>query len=137
MTARDHLDNIHALAERDGRYSPDAFLFVSEAVGKTADWIKKNVIQPLDRDERRGEGETYHVSGQELLLGIRRLAGERWGQMAPTVFHLWGVHSTEDFGEIVFLMVEDPAMQWRKRECDTREDFANGFSFETAFSDWN
>ena len=41
---------------------------------------------------------------------------------------------TRDFGEIVFLMVEDEELDWKKQEKDSREDFANGFDFDTAFT---
>ena len=105
---------------------------------ETVEWIKQDVIKPNDvapgaRDE---EGGMFHVSGQELLCGLRRLCCQRWGLMAPHVLRQWGIRRTEDFGEMVFLMVEDEELQWRKRECDRREDFANGFDFKTAFEDW-
>lgn len=134
---KDHIERIHYLARSDKRYAPEAFFFVSEAIARTVEWVRKGELAPTDQEHERGEGEEYHVSGQELLVGIRRLARERWGLMARYVFDVWGVRRTEDFGEIVFLMVEDPELQWRKRENDTREDFAAGYDFKDAFDTWD
>jgi uncharacterized repeat protein (TIGR04138 family) len=116
------LEAIQRLARRDGRYAPEAFLFVSEGVHRTAAWVKDGTLPPQPKGSR-GEGEEFHVSGQELIAGLRRLAGEKWGMLAPRVLESWGVRAPADFGEIVFLMIEDETLQWRRRECDTREDF--------------
>ena len=124
---------IQKIALDDGHYAPEAFLFVSEAIAHTVDWIRKGEIQPQDVGSNRGESDEFHVSGHELLKGLRRLAHERWGSMARTVLATWGVHRTEDFGRIVFLMVENEEMQWRKRDCDSEADFADGFDFAEAF----
>lgn len=135
MNPYDHVKYIKELARRDGRYSPEAFLFVSEAIAITAQWIKEGELDEDDCGSTRGHGDEFHVSGKELLSGIKKVARQRWGSMSAAVFRSWGVRRTEDFGEIVFCMVEDDTMQWRKRECDTREDFAGGYDFATAFSD--
>ncbi len=138
MSAKDQLDRMRSIAAQDGRYSPEAFLFVSKAIGQTVEWIKKGVLKPEDApgSSREEQGGMFHVSGKELLAGFRRLARERWGLLAPRVLESWGVQRTEDVGEIVFLMVEDEELQWRRRPSDTREDFANGFDFEAAFDPW-
>lgn len=132
-----HVERIREIACLDGRYSPDGFLFVSEVIGHTVQWIRDGELTPADKSDSRGTGEEFHVSGQELLLGLERYGRERWGLMAPAVLRAWGIRRTEDIGEIVFMMVEDPVLQWRKRECDTREDFAGGFDFEEAWSHWD
>jgi len=72
-----------------------------------------------------------HVSGQELLEGLRRFALDQFGPMAKTVFDHWGVRRCEDFGEIVFNMVEKGILG--KTDQDSREDFRGGFDFEEAF----
>ncbi len=108
---------------RDRRYSVHAYEFVYAALGFTQ--------QAMGRDSG-GSGEPCrHLSGQELLEGIRRLAIERFGLLALPVMKQWGVHRTEDFGEIVFNLIE--CGQLRKTEEDTRSDFAGGYSFEAAF----
>ena len=60
------------------------------------------------RAGRRGEsrsGPQRHVSGQELCEAIRRYALEQYGYMAKTVLNSWGIHGTNDFGEIVFNLI--------------------------------
>ena len=135
MDLKDQEKRIRELAEKDGRYAPEAFFFVTEAVGHTVYWIRNGELPEQNNGPRGDQSQgVFHVSGQELLAGIRKLAYERWGALAPQVLRRWGVKRCEDFGEIVFAMVEDEKMQWRKRDCDRREDFANGFDFDTAFA---
>lgn len=52
--------------------------------------------------------------------------------MALTVLRTWGITRTEDFGEIVFNLVD--AGKLRRTEQDTRADFANGYDFHEAFA---
>lgn len=105
---------------KDPRYHRDAYLFVREALDHTQKTIGK--------DPR---GRTRHVTGQELLAGIRDFALQQFGPMAMTVFEEWGVCCCADFGEIVFNMVE---ADWlAKTDKDSRADFAGGYDFEKAF----
>jgi uncharacterized repeat protein (TIGR04138 family) len=113
----DIAQQVHDLALRMAKYRPQAYFFVFEALEHTV----QNIVQ-----------EQRHVTGQELLEGIRQLAIQQFGPMALTVFRLWGVHHTEDFGEIVFQLVESGLMG--KTDEDSRADFANGYLFEDAFS---
>ncbi|MBI4364440.1 MAG: hypothetical protein HY568_03335 [Candidatus Latescibacteria bacterium] len=109
------------LAQKHGRYKANAYRFTLEAVRFT--------VQNL--------GETRHVTGEELLDGIRRLALERFGPMAKTVFEQWGITRTEDFGEIVFQLVDEGLLG--KTEQDKLSDFARGYDFTEAFErnfDW-
>ena len=71
-----------------------------------------------------------HVTGQELCEAIRRYALEQYGYMAKTVLNSWGLHSTSDFGEIVFNLIR--VGQMRKTPSDTRVDFDNVYDFDTA-----
>jgi len=105
---------------KDPRYQGEAYLFVKDAL----DYTQKLVVKP-SRDEVR------HVSGQELLEGIRAFALTQFGPMAPTVFEEWGIRRCEDFGEIVFNMVEIGLLG--KTEKDSRADFQNGYDFDAAF----
>jgi uncharacterized repeat protein (TIGR04138 family) len=111
------LDQILA---RDSRYPRDAYLFVREALDYT---------QKLAGRETRGA--IRHVSGQELLDGIRQFALNQFGPMVVTVFEEWGVRNCRDFGEIVFNMVEIGLLA--KTEKDTRDDFQIGYNFTEAF----
>jgi len=105
---------------KDPRYQRDAYLFVKDALDHT----QKLVV-------RENKGELRHVSGQELLDGIRDYALTQFGPMTKMVFEEWGITRCEDFGEIVFNMVEIGLLG--KTDKDSREDFANGYGFDDAF----
>jgi uncharacterized repeat protein (TIGR04138 family) len=51
--------------------------------------------------------------------------------MAKTVLNRWGVRQCEDFGEIVFNLVEKRILG--KTEQDRKEDFSGGYDFDEAF----
>jgi uncharacterized repeat protein (TIGR04138 family) len=72
-----------------------------------------------------------HITGQELLNGIRDYALAQFGPMAITVFEEWGIRKCPDFGEIVFNMVEIGLLA--KTESDTRADFEGGYDFDDVF----
>jgi uncharacterized repeat protein (TIGR04138 family) len=123
MTSPDqYFAQVRAIAEADGRYKPQAFVFVQEAVSYS--------IEQLHRKTRSGKPQ--HISGQELLRGIRDYALEQLGPMTATVFEDWGLKQTDDFGEIVFLMVR--AKLLGASENDRLEDFRNGYDFYEAFA---
>jgi uncharacterized repeat protein (TIGR04138 family) len=103
------------VAQKFGRYKPNAYRFTLDAVGFTV----------------QGLGEVRHVSGEELLDGIRRLALDRFGPLAKVVFEQWGIVKTEDFGEIVFQLVDEGLLG--KTERDTMKDFSRGYDFNEAF----
>jgi uncharacterized repeat protein (TIGR04138 family) len=111
------LENILA---RDSRYSHEAYVFVRESLDFTQKLIGKE-----------NRGTVRHVTGQELLDGIRQLALQQFGPMVVTVFEDWGIRNCRDFGEIVFNMVE--ASLLAKTDKDTRDDFQNGYDFTDAF----
>ena len=103
------------VAQKHGRYKPNAYRFTLDSVNFT--------VQSL--------GEMRHVRGEELLEGIRRLALDRFGPMAKTVFEQWGILRTEDFGEIVFQLVDEGLLG--KTEEDKMSDFSSGYDFNEAF----
>ena len=108
---------------KDKRYELGAYKFMYEALAFTQHMLGKDI--PHSPIEER------HVTGQELREGLRRLAIKEFGQLAATVFKTWGVNRTEDFGEIVFNLVEASLMA--KTDSDTRADFADGYDFGRAF----
>ena len=111
----DVYEQVEAIVDRDPRYRPEAYHFVMLAVSYTM-----------------GRLETpRHITGQELLAGIREYALEQFGPMVKTVFEHWGVRETVDFGHIVFNLVGEGLLG--KTETDRLEDFRNGYDFETAF----
>jgi len=88
-------DALEILTIKDPRYPREAYLFVREALDHTQRILAKDK-----------QGAIRHISGQELLSGIREYASTQFGPMAMTVLQEWGIHSCQDFGELVFNMVE-------------------------------
>lgn len=72
-----------------------------------------------------------HVDGKDLCHGLRDLACERWGLMAPAVLASWGIRNTLDFGRMVFALVDSDLLQ--KQPDDSLGDFENVFDFKSAF----
>lgn len=126
------LDPNHPIAEllrTDRRYRFDAYLFVFEALRFAQEKMGMGVDPDADRDEE-DEAER-HVTGQQLCEAMRRFAHEQYGRLAKQVLNHWGIHSTGDFGEIVFNLIE--IGQMRKTPEDRREDFDDVFDFDEAF----
>ena len=112
---------LEKILARDTRYHRDAYNFVREALDHTQKSVTK-----AKKDEPR------HVTGQELLDGIREFALTQYGPMALTVLEEWGVRRCEDFGEIVFNLVEVGLLS--KTDEDTRDHFKGGYEFQEAFA---
>jgi len=105
---------VEGICQRDIRYKPDAYEFVLEALYFTQKKLEK----------------AGHVSGKELLEGIREFALQQYGPMARTVFSHWGINKTDDFGNMVFNMIDKKLLS--KTELDTIEDFRAVYEFDTA-----
>ena len=118
MRAKDDLiEVLKKIMEKDTRYKIDAYLFLLSALNFTMENLKR-------------EG---HVNGRELCQGIKALGIEQFGRMARTVFEHWGVRQTEDFGNIVFNMVDAGVLG--KTPADSIEDFKDIFDFKKEFED--
>jgi len=115
------------VGEKAGGFNPQAFAFVRDGLQHTVEQIHGpgDVIDEVD--------ESRHVSGKELCLGLRDYAVTRWGMLAPTVLERWNVRTTEDFGRLVFAMIDVGVL--RKTEQDTLEDFQGVFDFAEAFQE--
>lgn len=111
---------VELILASDTRFHRDAYTFMREALDFTQKLIGKE-----------NQGKVRHVTGQELLDGIRQYALSQFGPMAITVFEEWGIRNCHDFGDIVFNMVEFGLLA--KTEKDSREDFRNGYDFTEVF----
>ena len=107
--------DLHEIIKHDSRYKLEAYIFVLQALDYTRTLLHK---------ER-------HVSGQELLEGIRKIAIDEYGLLAKAVFEHWGVKQTADFGNIVFNMVQANILT--KTDQDNIHDFDNIYDFDEAF----
>ena len=112
------------LLKQDQRYHIEAYQFVREALAY-AQATFKNTPPP---DATEGEN---HITGQQLCEAIRQYSLDQFGFMAKTVLNSWGVHSTSDFGEIVYNLIRIKHM--KKSSTDRREDFDNVYDFATGF----
>ncbi|MEI6075283.1 MAG: Minf_1886 family protein [Verrucomicrobiota bacterium] len=111
---------LDAIVERDPRFQRDAYHFVREALDYTQKLISKE-----------NKGNVRHITGQELLGGLRQYALHQYGPMTSTLLEEWGIRTCGHFGEIVFNMVETGLLA--KTEKDTRDDFQTGYDFVDAF----
>jgi uncharacterized repeat protein (TIGR04138 family) len=109
------------IVEKDPRFKPAAYQFLFESLEFTRNRLAKE----------RG-GKVKHVSGPELLEGLRLLALESFGRLAHTVLNQWGVHSTSDIGDMVFNVIESGEME--RTDEDSRADFDNVYDFDEAFN---
>jgi uncharacterized repeat protein (TIGR04138 family) len=121
MKKRSFHETVESIVRDNPSYSSHAYFFMREAL----DFTIKVFEKPLD-------GPGRHVSGGELLDGIRKYALQEFGPITKTVLNSWGIHRCEDFGEIVFIMVEKGVLG--KTDEDRKEDFSGGYDFEAAFS---
>lgn len=108
------------ILKADTRYPKEAYVFLRLALN--------HAIKAFNKPDK---GPARHITGQELLEGIRQYALQEFGPITKTVLAAWGIHRTEDFGEIVFNLVDHGVLG--KTEQDKREDFAHGYNFDDAF----
>jgi len=109
------LKKIEAILVLDPRYKFEAYSFVMAGLHHT--------VTKLSRPR--------HVSGRELCEGLKEYALQQFGPMAKTVLDYWGIHRTDDFGNIVFHLVESHLL--KKTEEDSLRDFENVYDFNQAF----
>ena len=106
---------LEPVLNKDDRYKAEAYIFVREGLDHT--------VKQLDK--------LRHVSGQELLEGMREYALKEYGPVAKRVLGEWGITECVDFGNIVFNLVDEGLLG--KTEEDSIEDFMEGYDFHEAF----
>ena len=111
---------LDSIVASDPRYQRDAYVFLRDALDFTTKQQKK--IKGVN---------VRHVTGPELLDGVRRYALKEFGPMVITVFDNWGIHSCGDVGNIVFNLIG--AGVFGKTEEDSIEHFKNVYDFEEVF----
>ena len=120
MQPVDFEEALEKILRKDTRYQRDAYLFLREALDHTQKSVAKT-----------NKGDPRHVTGQELLEGLREYGLSQYGPMTQFVFNAWGLFRCEDWGEIVFTLIDHNLL--RKTERDSRTDFAGGYDFGEAF----
>ncbi len=81
--------DIAGLAEKNPRYSREAYMLVGEAVAFAAGRLDK----------------PRHVSAAELVDALLDYCTSEYGPMAPEVLHQWGVDSPVDVGTLVYELI--------------------------------
>lgn len=123
-------EKLAEVVARDPRFAYEAYEFIYQALDYTVRKLGRGIEahSRRGRDVEKANTET-HVSGPQLLDGVRELALKEFGLMARTVFRQWGLRSSEDFGAIVFILVEADLMS--KTDEDSLDDFKDGFDFDS------
>ena len=111
------IKEIHAT---DPRYGKGAYYFIREALDHT--------LKNLEKNKSKNKG---HVSGTQLLDGIRDFALDRFGPMTLTIMEHWNIRKCRDFGDIVFNLVDFGILG--RTENDSLDDFEDGYNFKDAF----
>jgi uncharacterized repeat protein (TIGR04138 family) len=114
-------ERLRQIALADGRYSPEAYYFLFEALESAVRLAGKEGLQ----------GSSRHVTGQEVLAGLREEALARFGPLAENVWKSWGIAESIDWGHVVFLLVDQGML--KRQDEDSLEDFRAGFDFHAAF----
>lgn len=106
---------------RDAGFAPEAMAFLLEALEHAIELSGKAEAQGADR----------HITGQELLRGLRQHALRVFGPLAVPAWRAWGIRASIDWGRVVFLLVE--AGYLNRQETDTLADFDEEFDEEEFF----
>ena len=111
---------LESVVAHDPRYQRDGYIFLRDALDFTT------------KQQKKVKGVSVrHVTGPELLDGVRQYALKEFGPMVMTVFDSWGIRSCEDIGHMVFNLIG--AGIFGKTEQDSIEDFKNVYDFKQAF----
>lgn len=123
MADLDFNEIVNLICKEDSRYDRKAYTFLREGLDHSVKELKK-------KDAERSK-HSLHITGAELLTGLRVYALDQFGPLAITVLNSWGVQRCGDMGEIVFNLIEYNVFS--KTENDRREDFSEIYTFEEAF----
>ena len=108
-------DLLEPILTHDSRYTAEAYFFIRDALDHT--------VRQLETPR--------HISGQELLGGIRKYALGEYGPVTKRVLCEWGITECIDFGHLVFNLVNAGLLG--KTDEDSIADFSGGYDFAEAF----
>lgn len=112
---------VAAIMRDEKRYDVKAYSFVREGLDYTLKSLKRGI-------DKTGHN---HVTGSELLEGLREYTLKEFGPMGKIVLNEWGIKNCRDFGDIVFHLVNHGILG--KNDNDKIEDFSEIWSFDEAF----
>ncbi|MCM8536794.1 MAG: hypothetical protein NE334_12730 [Lentisphaeraceae bacterium] len=111
---------VEEILQRDKRFCEDAYFFMNEAVLFSAEYFSKPEF-----------GNGRHLSGPELLDGIREFTLSEFGTMSFSVLRRWGVQTTLDIGHIIFNLIDARILSASPE--DKLGDFNEVYDFHSAF----
>ena len=115
---------------RGTRYPLDAFLFVQRGLDFSVRRIHGEPTEAGDLEP--GVESARHITGRQLCEGLRDFAIHEYGLMARGVLKRYRILGCEDFGRIVYAMV-DSGLMHKTDEDDIRE-FSGVYDFAEAFA---
>jgi len=117
----DTKERLRQIARADGRFSPEACYFLFEALEVAVKISGKDGLQ----------GPARHVTGREVLEGLKEHALATFGPLGAYVWRAWGIHETFDWGRVVFLLVDHGLL--KRQDSDSVEEFRDVFEFDATF----
>lgn len=115
-------DLIEKITHTNTRYHKGAYFFVKEALEYT---VKNQAVKAGKLKNNP------HIDGKTLLNGIKDYALLQYGPMTMELFKTWNIKTCQDFGKIVFTLVDYGILG--KTEEDSIEDFKDGYDFYEVF----
>lgn len=129
MSESNEEPDLRAALEGSAPYPMEAFAFVREGLDHTVRSLHGEMPEgPVDEEEVLDR----HVDGRELSLGLLDYSIRKYGLMAEAVLRHWNITRTDDFGRIVFAMIEQGMMS--RTDDDVLEDFFGVRPFATVFA---
>ena len=120
MNQEDPFDEaVTRCCEIDDRYDPEAYYFLREGLDRAM-----AAVTPPGHPPR-------HVTGQQLCAVLRDYALSEFGPLAGLVLNEWNIHSTDDFGNLVYNLIDVGIFS--KSPTDDRESFHDVYNFEETF----
>ena len=120
------------LTVQDRRSPLEAYRFIQESLRFAQEELDLGADDEPEGATSVGESPVErHLTGQEFCDAIRVFALEQYGYLAKTVLNRLALHSTSDFGNLVYNLIDIGLM--RKSRRDRREHFDDVYDFEEAF----
>lgn len=107
-------------AANDNRYPVAAICYVSKC-------LKRLLEANSSKKEAR---KTRHVTGQAICDALKDSLLEDYGSFAIDVLAQWNIHETNDFGNIIYALIDVGMLSVSPK--DSRTDFVDVYDFKTA-----
>ncbi len=133
MPSKDPVDaDLAKLKASAGPYPLEALHFVQTGFSHASKTLLKKHQQVNQEGTSQLSQDDRHLSGQQLCFGLLDFAIDQYGMLAPVVLRHWNVQRTDDFGRIVFALIDLGV--FRKSPTDSIEDFRSVYDFGEVFS---